>query len=96
MAESKDFLTPEYADFSENADFIWNSIILSSNKRNVDHKDFMTALEYCIAYLRDRKMEEIKCICCQEGMAEKVSMIIDLRDYVFDSLEDEWNSIFSN
>ncbi|MCH5290259.1 MAG: hypothetical protein J1D88_00675 [Treponema sp.] len=90
MADLKDLQTPEYEQFSKNATYIWNCIVKSNKAQPVNQDTFMDALEKCIGFLNGLKLEEIKCICVQDDMAEKISMIIDLKDYVFDSLHDEW------
>ena len=95
MVEARDFQTADFKLFSENADYVWQCILHSNKKIGVSQREFLTALEYCITYLNTRKLDEIKAICIQDGMAEKVSMIIDLRDYVYTSLQDEFDNLIN-
>ncbi len=92
MADVKDMLPADFDSFSKDADYLWNSILKSTKKSKADQEKFITTLERCISYLNGLKFEQIKTICVVGDMAEKVSMIIDLKDYVYDSLIEEWNS----
>lgn len=92
MVSFKDMLSPEYEQFERNADFLWDWVLSGRHRESTDQEQFMKALEESISYLNGLKLEEVKCICRHGDMAEKVSMIIDLRDYVYTSLEDELNS----
>ena len=88
MADINDMLP---ADF----DYLWNSILKSPQRNKADQEQFVLTLERCISYLNALKIEQIKAICLVDDMAEKVSMIIDLKDYVYQSLIDEWNNTLS-
>ena len=91
MAELKDMLPAGYTEFSENADFIWNCILHSSRKNSVDQEKFMRALAQCIGYLNSLKIDEVKFICVEGDMAEKISIIVDLKDYAYEALLRDWN-----
>jgi hypothetical protein len=95
MADIKDMLPADFDSFSQDADYLWNSILKSPQRNKADQEQFVLTLERCISYLNALKIEQIKAICLVDDMAEKVSMIIDLKDYVYQSLIDEWNNTLS-
>ncbi len=85
----------EIETFLQNADFIWNSILQPGARDNSDQDRFMSSLSDAISYLDKLKLEDIKFLCSQYDVADKISMIIDLKDYVYKSLKDEWeNTLF--
>ncbi len=85
-----------YEEFVKDADFLWSCILKTNAKESSNQETFMKALENCLSYLNGLKLEEIKAICLKDDMAEKISMIIDLKDYVYNSLIDEWKDSFTD
>ena len=93
MADVKDMLPAGFEQFSQDADFLWECILIPARKKNSQEK-FIQTLTSALAYLNTLKKEELRAVCLKEDMAEKVSMIIDLKDYVYASLIDEWERNF--
>ena len=96
MGDLSDFLPMDIEKFESDANFLWSCILKTNKKSDANQEKFIKALENCIAFLNGLKMEEIKAICVKDGMAEKISMIIDLKDYVYDSIIDEWKNAFTD
>ena len=100
MGDVKDLLPADFETFQKDADFLWNSILTGASKSGSDKEkhqnEFMDALERSIAYLNGLKMAEIKAMCLKGDMAEKISMIIDLKDYVYNSIIDELADSFTD
>ena len=71
----------EIETFLQNADYIFTSIVQPKSNGDQDH--FMSALTEAIAYLDKLDMKDIKELCSKYDIAEKISMIIDLKDYVY-------------
>ncbi len=93
MTEINDMLPAGFEQFSKDADFLWECILIPSRKKN-SQEQFIQTLTNALAYLNGLKKEELRAVCLCGDMAEKVSMIIDLKDYVYASLIDEWEKNF--
>lgn len=88
--------TVDFTSFQKNADFLWNCVLFKLNKRSGDQQEFISALKVCTDFLEKLNMDQVKDLCRIDGMAEKISMIVDLKDYVYNSMIDEWQNIFTD
>ena len=90
MGDFREKLPLGFDQFSKDADFLWECI-LNSGHGGSDQKKFLDALKNAIAYLNSLSLAQVKIICVEGDMAEKVSMIVDLKDYAYEPLLNEWN-----
>ncbi len=96
MRDSDNTNKVDFTGFQKNADFLWNCVLFKHNRRIGDQQEFIDALKACTDFLDGLSLDQVKELCKMDGMAEKISMIVDLKDYVYNSMVDEWQNIFTD